>query len=168
MRRSLLTILVCFAAVVAAAQAGIKNVSAKDVRAMIDSSHGPIIFNFWASYCSPCIREIPYFETTVEQSDKPVKLVLVSLDMPRFYPIKFRDFLKKTAYKSEVLLLKETEYDYFVIDKKWGGAIPTSIFVDNSKNYYRLFKSPLSAQTLAKEINNMLNYLALPSAPNDP
>jgi thiol-disulfide isomerase/thioredoxin len=163
MPRSLLTILVCFTAAICAAQStGIKTVSAKEVRAMIDSSHGPMIFNFWASYCSPCIREIPYFETTVEQSAKPVKLVLVSLDMPRFYPVKFRDFLKRTAFKSESLLLKETEYDYFIIDKKWSGGIPTSIFVDNSKNYYQLFKLPLTQQMLAKEIDKMLNYVALP------
>lgn len=159
-KRFIAAIGVCFISAISIAQspvANFKKVTAKDVRAMIDLSAGPMIINFWASWCGPCIREIPYFEARVAQSTQPVKLVLVSLDLPQYYPKQFNEFLKKKDYKSDVLVLSEANVDYLVIDKKWKGAIPASIFVDNSKKYYQLFNMQLTEPRLDIELKNLLN-----------
>lgn len=135
----------------------IQKVSAKDVKAIIDSSTGPLIINFWASWCGPCVREIPYFESRIAQLATPVKLILVSLDFNWSYPRQLNAFVKDKGYKSDVVFLNETYPDYFAIDKKWTGAIPSSIFVDNSKRYYRFFEMQLTEKRLELELNNMLN-----------
>src|SRR5688500_12971766 len=57
-----------------------------DVEEYIKKSETPVIVNFWATYCIPCIEEIPYFQELVKKyENKRVKLLLVSLDFEDFY-----------------------------------------------------------------------------------
>jgi thiol-disulfide isomerase/thioredoxin len=52
-------------------------------------SDHPLIVNFWATFCVPCNKEIPYFQSTVARyKDQGVELILVSLDLPDYYPTK--------------------------------------------------------------------------------
>lgn len=136
----------------------ILKVSAKDVRQMIDTSTGPMIFNFWATWCGPCIREIPWFESVIAQSGAPVQLVLVSLDFPEAYTKTLPAFLKEKGYKAKVVYLNETSADTFIpiIDKKWQGAIPASIFVNNSKQYYQLYNQQLTEKGFELELKKLL------------
>ena len=54
------------------------------------------VVNFWATFCKPCIAEIPDFIRIVKQYEKQkVKLILVSLDLPAYYPAKIAAFVKK-------------------------------------------------------------------------
>jgi len=42
------------------------------------------VVNFWATWCKPCIKEIPYFkELDSTYKDQKFKLLLVSLDFPK-------------------------------------------------------------------------------------
>jgi thiol-disulfide isomerase/thioredoxin len=99
------------------------------------------VVNFWATFCKPCIEEIPYFiKVTDKYKDKKVKLLLVSLDLPAFYPSKIAAFAKKNNYTPEIVWLKETNADIFCpqIDPQWSGAIPATIIV-NSKTGKKIF-----------------------------
>jgi thiol-disulfide isomerase/thioredoxin len=128
----------------------IKKVSIKDVKAMMDSSSIPMIVNFWASWCGPCIREIPYFDSLIAAENKPVRFLLVSLDFPQTYPKELTAFVRKQGYKGEVVFLNEGRYEDFcpVIDKKWTGAIPASVFINNKKNFRQFYDSQLTRQRL--------------------
>ncbi len=134
----------------------ISKLTATQIRHLIDTSTVPTIFNFWASWCGPCIREIPYFEEQVKRT--PIRLVLVSIDYPDAYSKTLKDFVQKKGYTSEVIFLDETDPEVFVpiIEKQWSGAIPASIFVDNSKKFYRFFNSQLTEQRLALELRALL------------
>lgn len=106
------------------------------------------VVNFWATFCKPCIEEIPDFIRLVEKyKSKKVKLLLVSLDLPSYVPKKLPDFIKANKYNTNHAWLNETNADYFCpkIDEKWSGAIPSTIIVNNSKNYKRFFEAELNA-----------------------
>ena len=119
----------------------IKKIKINELSKMIDTSTTPLIISFWASWCAPCIHEIPWFEKNVAASAKKVKLVLVSIDFADDYPKTITAFAKKNGYRSEILWLNETNADEFCpkIDKSWDGAIPVTLMVNNKKHYRQFF-----------------------------
>jgi thiol-disulfide isomerase/thioredoxin len=119
------------------------------VRSFSAKNDTTYVVNFWATFCKPCIEEIPDFIKTVEKyKSKKVKLLLVSLDLPSYYPAKIAAFAKKNNYKTNIAWLDETNADHFcpMIDAKWSGAIPATIIVNNKTGYRKFFEDQVSAE----------------------
>ena len=138
----------------------IKKMKIEDLMAMIDTSTAPMVVNFWASWCSPCIKEIPWFEKSVaDHKDKGVKLVLVSLDFANDYKQKtLHQFVKKNKYTSQVVWLDETDADRFCppIDSSWGGAIPATLMINNKKGYKQFFEFQLKEERFKMELGKLV------------
>jgi thiol-disulfide isomerase/thioredoxin len=118
-----------------------------------------MIINFWATFCKPCIAEIPYFQEEVKKHQKDsLQLLLVSLDLREYYPGKIKNFAVKMQFKAPIVWLNETNADYFCpkIDSAWSGAIPSTLFVNNKTGYRKFFEEQLSREKLQKEIVAML------------
>ncbi len=128
------------------------------LQSYIHQSDHPLIVNFWATFCKPCVQEIPYFQQAVSQY-KNVELLLVSLDLPTFYPEKIQSFAKEKNFPANIAWLNETNADYFCpkIDKKWSGAIPCSLFINNKTKYRRFFEHEMKKEEVEKEIKSMVN-----------
>lgn len=100
------------------------------------------VYNFWATWCKPCVEELPNFEKLTENyKNKPVKVVLVSLDFKSQYERKVIPFVEKNNLKSEVILLDAPNYNDWLdkVSLKWSGAIPATLVVhtkSNSNNFY--------------------------------
>jgi thiol-disulfide isomerase/thioredoxin len=41
----------------------------KDMDSIITNVNKPTIFNFWATFCKPCIEELPYFQKLAKKYD---------------------------------------------------------------------------------------------------
>lgn len=107
------------------------------------------IVNFWATFCKPCIAEIPDFLRLAEKyKSKKVKLLLVSLDLPSYYPEKIKAFAKKNNYNTNIAWLNETNADIFcpMIDPKWSGAIPATIIVNNKTGYRKFVEDQVKPE----------------------
>lgn len=122
-------------------------------------NNGVVVVNFWATFCKPCIAEIPSFiKVTDSLASQNVALVLVSLDLPSFYPKQLTAFVKKNNYSAPVIWLNETDADYFCtrVAKSWSGAIPATLIVNNKTGYRKFFEDEMSAENLRMEIEQAL------------
>lgn len=137
----------------------IKKVKINDLVKMIDTSSVPLVVNFWASWCAPCIKEIPWFEKSVAAfKDQKVQLILVSLDFAEDYPKGIATFAKKNNYQSKIVWLDETNADEFCpkIDEKWDGAIPVTLMVNKKREYRQFYAQQLPEQRLILELQKLV------------
>ena len=150
MRRLLFVALLIFSVVINAQE--LKKIKITELEKTIRESKTPLIVNFWATFCKPCIEEIPYFQELAKKNG--VKLLLVSLDLEDFYPGKIKSFIVKNKYTAPVFWLNEYNADYFCpkVDKSWSGAIPASLFINNKTGYRKFYEDQLSKEKVEKEI----------------
>ena len=71
-----------------------------------------VILNFWATWCAPCIKELPYFEVLDRRED--VEVLLVSLDFPKHKESRLLPFIKKNKLQSKVVLLDDADENYWI------------------------------------------------------
>lgn len=127
----------------------IKKWKVTELQRYLKSSEAPVVVNFWATFCKPCMEEIPYFQRIAAKYEKQkVKLLFVSLDIRSFYPEQLQSFIKKNNISAEVIWLDETDADYFcpVIDPDWSGVIPATLFLNNSKGHRRFYQQQLKPE----------------------
>lgn len=88
------------------------------------------VINFWATWCAPCVKELPYFEEARKSfRGKPVRFILVSLDFRKQIESRLLPFLKKNDIGSEVLVLHDPDADAWIdrVDPSWEGALPATL-----------------------------------------
>ena len=115
------------------------------------------VINFWATWCAPCVKELPYFEElNAQNKDKPVKVVLVSLDFKSRVETGVIPLVKKKNIQSEVVVLADGKASEWIdqVDSSWSGAIPATVIIKNNKRYF-YEKSYESFEELNKEISNI-------------
>jgi thiol-disulfide isomerase/thioredoxin len=116
------------------------------------------VVNFWATWCQPCVEELPYFEQiNTIYKDKKVKVILVSLDMKNQIKTKLLPFITTNKLQSEVVLLSDPDANSWIpkIDSTWSGAIPATIMYN--KNKRKFYEQSFTLDTLEKEIQLFIN-----------
>jgi thiol-disulfide isomerase/thioredoxin len=137
----------------------IKKVNIDELQAYIAKSDKPLVVNFWATWCSSCVEEIPYFISTVkEKYQDKVELLLVSLDVKRYYPQTIKAFAEKKNFTASIAWLSESNADIFCpkIDDRWGGEIPVTLMVNNNKNYRKFYDRALTQRQLEIELQTLV------------
>jgi len=117
------------------------------------------VVNFWATWCAPCIKELPLFEK-INQDRKDAKVTLVSMDIdldPN--PEKVYKFVSRKKLQSQVVILNERNPNDWIdkIEKEWSGALPATLLI-NTKNGKRKFvEKELHEGDLEKLIDEIKN-----------
>ena len=116
------------------------------------------VINFWATWCAPCVKELPAFERLHKKyTSKQVKVVLVSLDFPNQVQTKLLPFIEKNQLQSEVVLLDDDEQDVWIpkISEQWSGAIPATLIFNSKKR--KFYERSFEYESLETEVNKFLN-----------
>lgn len=117
------------------------------------------VINFWGSFCKPCVAELPFIQAiTKKYADKKVKLLLVSLDLKAYYPGRIKKFAKEHNITADIVWLNETDADYFcnIIDTKWSGSIPATVFVNAATGYKQFYEQEFTAEEFEAELRKAI------------
>jgi thiol-disulfide isomerase/thioredoxin len=93
------------------------------------------VINFWATWCKPCVEELPYLEQIHEvYAGQAVKVILVSLDFPSQVESKLIPFMEEWKLQSDVVVLTDGKYNDWIgrVSEEWDGAIPVTLIYRNS------------------------------------
>ncbi len=96
------------------------------------------VINFWATWCAPCVEELPAFEKLGSNYQDEVKVTLISLDEEAVLEEKVNPFLIEHEIKSEVVVLDDPYAAEWIpmIDDHWDGAIPVTLIQANGKKRF--------------------------------
>ena len=122
------------------------------------SDNKTYVINFWATWCSPCIKEIPHFEyINKNYSESLVKVVLVSLDLPNHFNSKLVPFVKSNNIKSNVIQLTDINLSEWMpkISNNWDGGIPATLIINS--NSQKFYPKPFEKDELIYEIDEIIN-----------
>ncbi len=126
-----------------------------DVQKLIDTSGSVLIINFWATFCKPCVEEIPdLIKYATKYKKEKVALYLISLDLADYYPAKIKKFVAAKKYAANIAWLDESNADYFcpLISPAWSGSIPATLFLNKKNGYRKFYEKKFSTAEIEKEI----------------
>jgi len=136
-------------------------INTKDLQQLKSNTSDTLyIINFWATWCKPCVEELPEFEKiTANYADKKVKVILISNDFSKQVETRLKPFIKQNNITSTVYFLNEKTPDIWmpIINKDWEGNIPATLFVKGSKKFMHFIAQQLTYDDICLIIKNNIN-----------
>lgn len=97
------------------------------------------VINFWATWCAPCVKELPDFESLNKKyKSKKFKMLLVSLDFMRMKDSRLLPFVAQRKLEAQVLHLHEPDANVWIgtVDQSWSGAIPATLIYNRNHRVF--------------------------------
>jgi thiol-disulfide isomerase/thioredoxin len=112
----------------------------KGFEPIISQSDGKTyVINFWATWCKPCVEEIPGFVKYLKESKSDsVEMIFVSLDFRSNIQSSVIPFIRAKGMTGHVLVLSDPNANDWIdrIDPNWSGAIPSTLIFRNGKRSF--------------------------------
>lgn len=116
------------------------------------------VINFWATWCAPCVKEMPYLEQIgKDYAGRGVKVLLVSLDFVNQLDTRVLPFVEKHGLLSEVILLNDPKANSWIpkVSDKWSGALPATLIYNN--NHRSFYEQTFSLEELEAVVKKALS-----------
>ena len=121
--------------------AELTELSPEKISEVLKSNHSDTLYvtNFFATWCGPCMQEIPHFRKKMDElAGKPVKFTFVSLDNKTDWASKVSDFADEYDIRKNVILLDGMllKQEFFAQNfQSWSGeAIPFTLIRKGNKS----------------------------------
>lgn len=117
------------------------------------------VVNFWATWCKPCVREMPLFDALSRKENPKVKVIMVSLDFPEELDKTVVPFLNEKNLHPQILLLDAGNPNVWIdrVSPEWGGAIPGTLFIRASDSTRVFVEDEFEKGELTQQVNEILN-----------
>jgi thiol-disulfide isomerase/thioredoxin len=118
------------------------------------------VINFWATWCKPCIEELPYFEQlTAKYSNKNLKVILVSCDFKKQLDSRLIPFIKEKNIQSQVVFMDESNANKWIdkVDPRFSGAIPATLIVHGSSGFRYFNEGEMTFEELEKNVKPLIH-----------
>lgn len=116
------------------------------------------IMNFWATWCSPCVAEIEYFEELhLSFIDKKAKVLLINLDFPNQVEKRVIPFIREKNLTSRVYNMTDLDYNSWIsdVDKAWTGSIPATLIYRKDERIF--YEREITKNELFSTVNELMN-----------
>ena len=136
----------------------VKSYTYKELKVLLNQKDDKTyVVNFWATWCAPCVKELPAFEKlNGVYAVKGVEVLLVSLDFPKQLKKRVLPFLVEKKVQSKVILLDNGKDDSWIkaIDSSWSGDIPATLIYN--KTARKFYKKSFDYEALEIELQTFL------------
>ncbi|MCB0395969.1 MAG: redoxin domain-containing protein [Flavobacteriales bacterium] len=124
-----------------------------------DAGDTTVVVNFWATWCAPCVKELPAFEKlNTTYAGHKVKVVLVSLDFKSEVDGKLPAFVRKKGLKATVIHLNDPDANGWIpkVDEGWSGAIPATLIIHPESGRKKFMESALTFEALEEAVKEVM------------
>jgi thiol-disulfide isomerase/thioredoxin len=139
----------------------IKVITFKDFEILTQQNNDTTyVFNFWATWCAPCVAELPNFmKLDSLYASKKVKVVFISMDFKKELDTRLKPFVAEHKINADVYLLSDPDYNSWIdkVDKSWSGGIPATLIVNNRLKVRQFYEKELNFAKLEEIINKIIN-----------
>lgn len=137
----------------------IKKVNAAVLQQLIQESDHPLVIAFWATWCAPCLHEIPWLQEAIKKDTSGrTELLLVSLDLPPSFPGKLKNFIARKGYQASFYWFDVSASPELLplIAPAWKGGIPASLWINNQKGYQLFIERQLTPLQAIREVEKLV------------
>jgi thiol-disulfide isomerase/thioredoxin len=138
----------------------VRPIDENGLQQLVKQARGKVILmNFWASWCDPCVEEIPdLLKITREFRPYGLEVILVSIDEPEDIDTKTAPFLKAQGVNFRTYIKKTRDDEVFInsVDKKWTGAIPATFIYDKNGVLVKRLIAQQNFETFAETLRTLL------------
>jgi thiol-disulfide isomerase/thioredoxin len=118
------------------------------------------IVNFWATWCVPCVKELPAFNILHDlYKGKPVKVILMSFDFKEQYPEQLQNWVKKKKLRPEVVWFNESNPTTYIpkIAPEWEGGLPVTLLINNGNGARKVIPNEITADEIKQWVSGQLS-----------
>ena len=127
--------------------------------ASVTNDGKPMVVSFWATWCKPCVEELPFFEQLADTcTNKKVKIYLVTTDMRKDIATRVTDFIKAKKLTQQVVFINELNADKWInkVSEEWSGAIPATLMIKGDIGYKHFKEGELTFEELQLLVNQVI------------
>lgn len=135
-------------------KAELEDIDSSTLKTLIESKKGQkaVFVNFWATWCAPCVKELPDILNIKKKYEKSMELILVSFDFSENRN-KALQFLEKKGVNFKTYFKNEPDEQFLNnMPDEWTGALPFTMIVSKNGNKMTLLEDEQSYHTFEKHV----------------